>query len=147
MWVTLAHREGEFYHGHVNNEPKTRGSVSEGMGLWFRAEHVIDYAGPNGENQASERADAVQCNQHGISHTCYVCEHLTPEAPRRGFNFADTDSPRPDAWCDECQKEFARTGSWESPGTREPSILIVCGGCYDALKERHSRSVDSDPAI
>lgn len=137
MWVTLSGRDGEYYHGHLANEPHTRGAAREGMPVWFRAEHVIDYAGPEGENKASESAKAVRCDRHGLSHCCYVCEHLTPDSERRGFNTADPDSSRPDAWCDECHKEVSRAGSWEAPGVREPKIRLVCGGCYDALKARH----------
>lgn len=141
MWVTLGGREGEFYHGHVANEPRTRGSVTEGMPVWFRAEHVIDYSDAAGENKASESARTIQCARHGHSHRCYVCEHLTPDSERRGFNTADPNTSRPDAWCDRCHEEFIRAGSWEG-APEEPSIRIVCGGCYDALRKRHQREAD-----
>lgn len=137
MWVTLASREGDCYHGHLANAPHTKGKAHEGMAVWFRAEHVIDFAGPNGEAQATETAEAVRCHQHGVSLKCYVCEHLTPDSEGRGFHAADTEDVRPDAWCDECHQEFMRAESWEAPGTREPTIKLVCGGCYDALKVRH----------
>ena len=138
MWVTLTGREGEFYHGHLANEPHTRGTAKEGMPVWFRAEHVIDYAGADGKEKASESADAVHCARHGQSPRCYVCEHLTHESEPRGFNTADPDSARPDAWCDDCHMEFTRAGSWDATGAREPNIRLVCGGCYDELKARHS---------
>jgi hypothetical protein len=138
MWVTFCGRDGAFYHGHLANEPRTPGTARQGMPVWFLPEHVIDHAGPEGENQASESADAVRCSRHGLSHQCFVCEHLTPDSDGRGFNTADPDSLRPDAWCDRCHEELTRAGSWEA-ATAEPKIHLVCGGCYDALRRRHSR--------
>lgn len=146
MWVELSGREGDFYHGHLANEPRTRGAACEDMAVWFRAEHVIDYAGPDGEDRASERADALRCSRHGLSHRCYVCEHLTPDSEGRGFNTADPDGARPDAWCDRCHEVFTRAGSWEA-AEDEPKICIVCGGCYDALRQRHGRQQRSRRAI
>jgi len=139
MWVRLTGRHGEFYHGHLANAPYTEGRVEEGMPVWFRAEHVIDFAGPNGEDQASESPEALRCQNHGPSYQCYVCKHLKFEGDARGFHTADPEALRPDAWCDECHAEYVRFGSWEAPGVREPEIMVVCGGCYDALKRRHTR--------
>lgn len=146
MWVSLVSREGEHYHGHLANDPHTRGTARDGMAVWFRAEHVIDYAGPQGEQRASESAEAVRCGQHGLSRKCYVCEHLTPDSADRGFNTADPEIHRPDAWCDQCHEMFIRAGSWEAV-EQEPRISLVCGGCYDALKKRHARHRTSRPAI
>lgn len=139
MWVSLDMRDDAFYHGHLANTPHTRSRAQQGMAVWFRAEHVIDYAGPDGENQASESADAVRCRNHGTSAKCYVCVHLTPDTEGRGFNFADLEALRPDAWCDECHHEFIKTHDWETAAV-EPSIKIVCGGCYDTLKRRHAHA-------
>ncbi len=140
MWVTLAHQDGDWYHGHLANTPRTRGRVVEGTPIWYRAEHVIDYAGPDGENQASESADAVRCRMHGLSERCYVCEHLTPDAEPCGFNTASDDVLRPDAWCDACQVIVDQAGSWDALGDQHPKIKLVCGGCYDMLKARHERN-------
>lgn len=141
MWVTLDARDGELYHGHLANEPQTQGTAREGMAVWYRAEHVIDYAGPNGENQASASAEAVRCGRHGVSERCYVCEHLTPDSEGRGFHCVPDDATlRPDAWCDACQRVFEAAGDWERAGGQEPKIHLVCGGCYDALRDRHRRN-------
>lgn len=141
MWVTLTGRTGEFYHGHLANEPKTPGPVYEDMPIWFRAEHVIDYAGPSGENRASESSETIACPQHGTSVACYVCEHLTPETAGRGFHTADPDTRRPDAWCSECHVEFERAGGWDAPDAKEPRLRLICGGCYDDLARRHGGRV------
>jgi hypothetical protein len=138
MWVTLGAREGEWYHGHLANEPHTAGTAQEGMPVWFRAEHVIDYAGPGGEGQASEGKDVLQCDRHGASRPCYVCAHLVMTGERRGFNTAlNAEEERPDAWCDECDRLLDGVDDWEALGDRQPEIEIVCGGCYDTLRERH----------
>jgi hypothetical protein len=138
MWVTVSGRDGTFYHGHLANEPYTRGTAKEGMPVWFNAEHVIDYGDSECENRASEQAGAIECGQHGLSHRCYVCEHLTLESDDRGFHTGPADTPRPDAWCDQCHEVFLRAGeNWEA-AEHEPKIRLVCGGCYDRLKLLHS---------
>lgn len=137
MWVEFSGRDGKFYHGHLANVPYTPGALKEGMPVWFLAEHVIDYAGHDCENRASEQAGALQCARHGASQRCYVCEHLTLESERRGFHTGDPDTVRADAWCDQCHEVFLRAGeNWEA-AERELTIHIVCGGCYDSLKQRH----------
>jgi hypothetical protein len=140
MWVTLDARDGVWYHGHLANEPQTTGTAREGMAVWFRAEHVIDYAGPDGEGRASAAHDVLQCARHGPSPTCYVCEHIDMASAGRGFNAAlNAGDERPDAWCDECDRLLERVGDWEALGDRHPKVQIVCAGCYDSLRARHER--------
>lgn len=142
MWVTLTSHEGELYHGHLANEPRTVGGTAvEGMPVWFRAEHVIDYAGPDGADQASARADAaIRCDEHGTSERCWVCAHLL-EGEGKGFHAGgDPAARRPDAWCDACEQLVADVDDWETLGDRHPPIALVCGGCYDELRSRHRRN-------
>ena len=61
MWVVFHGRIDGQYHGHLANTPHTAGSAREGMPVWFGPEHVIDFAGLDGENQASARTEVVQC--------------------------------------------------------------------------------------
>jgi hypothetical protein len=139
MWVNVAAREGEYYHGHLANEPHTTaGSAHEGMAVWFRPEHVIDLIVGEGE-PASRSASTLQCSSHGISERCYVCEHLVGAA-EQGFHTADDpEANRPDAWCDECERVLDQFGSWEDAGDLQPKLSILCGGCYDAARERNQR--------
>ena len=138
MWVTFGAREGVWYHGHVANQPRTDGRAKEGMAVWFRPEHVIDYAGADGEGQASAGKEVLQCDRHGPSQTCYVCEHIDMASERRGFNTAvNTEEERPDAWCDECNRLLDGMGDWDALGEHHPKIRIVCAGCYDTLRSRH----------
>jgi hypothetical protein len=140
MWVSLDARQGHWYHGHLANEPRTAGTAQEEMPVWFRAEHVIDYAGPNGEGRASEGEDVLRCAQHGPSNVCYVCEHLDMNTEGRGFNTeSNSDQERPDAWCDECARLLEGIDDWASLGDHHPKINLACGGCYDILRARHER--------
>lgn len=140
MWVTLTGREGEHYHGHLANTPHTAGAARVEMPVWFRAEHVIDFAGPEGEGQASEAAGLLQCGEHGTSERCFVCEHLRFDAPPQGFFTADDpEKYRPDAWCRACEALLMEAGGWETIGDRHPKIKLVCGGCYDRLRVQHGR--------
>lgn len=144
MWVSLISREGDWYHGHLANEPQTTGTALEGMPVWFCAEHVVDYAGPEGEAQASEGKDVLRCERHGPSQTCYVCAHLDMGSDGRGFNTAlNAEEERPDAWCDECDRLLEGGDDWDALGDRHPDIRIACAGCYDILRARHERT-DSD---
>ena len=139
MWVELTVVDGDFYHGHLDNEPHTKGTAELGMEVWFRAEHVIDFIDLE-RKQASERAEVLQCASHGLSMTCYVCEHIL-SGKGVGFNFDTSgEQPRPDAWCDECDRLLDTFGGWDDvPQERHPKIEILCGGCYDAAKLRNLR--------
>ncbi len=140
MWVSLDARERDWYHGHLANDPHTAGTAREGMAVWFRAEHVIDYVGPDGDGKASEGKDVVQCNRHGPSQICYVCEHLDMASSGRGFNTdLKAEEERPDAWCDDCDRLLDGLDDWDAVGDRHPTIVIVCAGCYDILRARHER--------
>jgi hypothetical protein len=138
MWVIFRGQIDGRYHGHLANTPYTAGTAHEGMPVWFGPEHVIDYASADGENQASARSDVVQCQSHGASEPCYLCEHIEMHSFGRGFNTAvNAESQRPDAWCDACDELLEGVDDWEALGDRHPKIRVVCGGCYDALRERH----------
>lgn len=132
-------REGDFYHGHLANEPyTTEGRAYEGMPVWFRAEHVIDLIQGEGE-PASRSAQTIDCCTHGLSEACLICEHLLG-ATGAGFHVADDlKRLRPDAWCDECEKLLQETGDWDLLGDRHPKLSILCGGCYDQIRARNER--------
>ena len=136
MWVSCDSRHGDFYHGHLANEPKTAGAAVEGMPVWYLPEHVIDYSDANGESRASEGANVVRCDRHGPSQECFVCEHLGKRSGT-GFHAAeDAENPRPDAWCDDCNALIQSVSSWDDLGDRHPKLMIICGGCYDSLKAK-----------
>lgn len=140
MWVTVSGREGAWYHGHLANQPHTGTRLVEGAPVWYRAEHVVDYAGPDGEGRASAHPDVLQCARHGPSEPCFVCEHITPKGEPCGFNTAlNATEQRPDAWCDACDELLDGVAGWDAV-EGHPGIRLVCGGCYDALRGRHERA-------
>lgn len=140
MWVEVAFNEGADFHGHLANSPfHPEPALREGDGVWFRQEHVIDVLVP-GEKSLSENAKLVTCDCHGISEPCHVCEHVA-NGSDLGFNHGETADLRPDAWCDECDKLVADKDSWED-AEREPKIKLVCGGCYDEIRNRNGGLVD-----
>ena len=140
MWVTISFRSGRYYHGHLQNTPNlVAAPLVEGAGLWFRAEHVIDSANADGEDRASQSADAVQCTTHGASVRCYVCVHLCEAEEPVSYFVADVpDDPRPDAWCAACELSVNAAGGWDEPGAPDAQIKLLCGGCYDACLLRHT---------
>jgi hypothetical protein len=140
MWVQLTGRRRSYYHGHLTNTPHFAASpISEGAAVWFRAEHVIDYESADGSARASSGVDVVQCEAHGPSGPYFVCGHLTQSENALGFYTAEGEpSSRPDAWCATCNTELARAGSWESSDAPDAQIKLVCGGCYDALRDKHA---------
>lgn len=141
MWVSLTGREGAWYHGHLVSRPHTGTRLVRGTAVWYMAEHVIDFAGPEGEGLASAHPDVLHCRRHGPSDRCWVCEHITPTGAPCGFNTASNAADRrPDAWCDACDDLLEGLGSWSDVGARAPDIRLVCGACYDALRRRHERA-------
>ncbi len=88
-------------------------------------------------------ADTIKCDVHGPQQETFVCGHLfaaTRAAKRVGFHTAvDPDNPRPDAWCDGCEKRFQDSGGdWEGPHEKEADIKLLCGVCYDEIREFQS---------
>ena len=147
MWVEVDKAEDGWWHGALANDPQQPGRTEYGMSVWFRPEHVIDIIKPDGW-RASEGEDILRCGTHGLSQPTYVCEHLAHGAAGRGFFTAEPPwpaNPRPDAWCGACEAILQEAGSWEAAGDRHPKLALLCGGCYDACRERNANSQLSDP--
>lgn len=146
MWVEVFSREGDYYHGHLANDPQTENAaIKDGDPVWFGPQHIIDYGPLEDGRYASQGADTISCGEHGVSETCFVCEHLVG-ASGAGFHVAyDPDRLRPDAWCDACEQLVQQVGGdWDALGDRHPNLSILCGGCYDLTRERNMRpSTDS----
>ena len=83
--------------------------------------------------------DTIKCEVHGSQQTTYVCRHIldgTRDGNRVGFHSAvDPDNPRPDSWCDDCEKRFQSAGGeWDEQAEEKAQIKILCGLCYDKAK-------------
>jgi hypothetical protein len=147
MWVKVEHAMAGWWRGTLDNDPHKPGRTRCGMTVWFRPEHIIDLLKADGW-RASEGEDVLRCDSHGHSHVTYVCEHLVDGATGRGFYTAEAPwpgNPRPDAWCAACEAILEEAGSWEAAGDRHPKLAILCGGCYDACRQRNLNPSPSDP--
>ena len=88
----------------------------------------------------NEELNHVECSVHGKQQTTYVCQHLVQslrdDIPR-GFWWAteSPDNPRPDAWCSECEEHVNDAGEWNDEAEDYAGIKILCGSCYDNVKE------------
>lgn len=86
----------------------------------------------------NDSREMVECGEHGLREETYVCKHLATNNVV-GFNSLDpsADNPRPDAWCDECEEIRSRFGDWTEEAERLITVVLLCGGCYDAAKRRN----------
>jgi hypothetical protein len=94
----------------------------------------------------SNPAKPVSCPRHGQSHATYVCGHVVRNA---GLGFVQSDQvvdPRPDAWCDACERVRQREHGWNDVSEAYAGIKIVCASCYDLaeLRNRASRPLPLD---
>jgi hypothetical protein len=86
-------------------------------------------------------ADTVHCNTHGECEQTFVCTHLTGETSGLGFNTEESseESPFPDAWCDNCEIVRAAHGGWNDESHDLIKIVLLCSGCYERSRIRHTR--------
>jgi|GEM_PF-535290 len=144
MWVGVDHRagDGSVYSGTLDNVPHNGGLAEYGMRVWFTPDHVLDIQTAPDEPLASDRAP-VRCDRHGPSFPAYVCRHLAAGPAegvhaRLGFHDAeDPGTPRPDAWCDECEAVREQEGDWTERAEAFADPVLVCGACYDYLDDHH----------
>lgn len=82
----------------------------------------------------------IECSVHGKQPATFVCQHLVHSlrtGDKVGFNFAhDPDNPRPDAWCDACERVVMEAGGeWDDQSEEFAGVSLVCAGCYDRIKQ------------
>jgi len=60
----------------------------------------------------------------------------------------DPDNPYPDAWCFSCESvKQAYGGEWPEGSQFLTPIALVCGDCYQEIKEKNERSPTGNPSI
>ncbi len=86
-------------------------------------------------------ADKVQCETHGETDKAFVCSHLARESHGLGFNCeeASSESPFPDAWCDDCEIIRATHGGWTEESEGLVKIALVCTKCYERTHIRNTK--------
>jgi hypothetical protein len=83
----------------------------------------------------SERSSTIQCNEHGSAYETFICEHLLKDPQQLWCSREPTaENPWPDAWCQQCDKEFQRFGEWNEENEDKVPIKLICHHCY--LKRR-----------
>jgi hypothetical protein len=87
----------------------------------------------------SQAAGKVRCNTHGLQDEAFVCEHIVNSLHTGhpvGFHWpSESDQPRPDAWCSDCEEaSVSAGGDWTEQVMKVVNINILCGACYDHAK-------------
>jgi hypothetical protein len=85
-------------------------------------------------------SDIIQCHVHGEQQETFVCQHLA-ESLETGekVGFFWSGEPRGDAWCSECEvvrvRQGGASGDWNERSEKALGITILCGACYDRVRE------------
>lgn len=102
---------------------------------------------PN-ESATPNGSRTTHCERHGDMQEAFVCEHLL-DGIRLGFftDPQDTGNQRPDAWCSDCDHVRAEHGGWNEKSESLIKVKLVCGGCYDEIKERNILPSNAFPPV
>jgi hypothetical protein len=81
----------------------------------------------------------IRCQVHGREGIGLVCEHIAiavDRGERIGFFWGnDTDTARPDAWCQVCERSLvALNGASSEQWFREARFKVFCAKCWDEAK-------------
>lgn len=111
-------------------------------------------AGAERRGTASDRRQAgglergprdVLCAEHGRTEATFVCRHLVHGAGLGFLSAYVPENPRPDAWCGACEAlRLQHDGRWPAEAERSLGVTLLCGGCYDGVRERN---FTGDPAL
>jgi len=86
----------------------------------------------------------VECSEHGAQQETFVCQHLLSSLKTgQKVGFYWSSEPRGDAWCDACEDvriaEGGATGDWNQRSEGFAAIKVLCGACYDRVRELNER--------
>jgi hypothetical protein len=90
------------------------------------------------ENVGSQ-SSVVECDRHGQRPKAYVCDHLL-HGVKQGFVTSGNqpENPYPDAWCLACDRiRLAHGGDWNNESEALITIRVVCGDCYEEIRDRN----------
>jgi hypothetical protein len=94
-----------------------------------------------GESHAISQYKTVHCDRHGDRQAAYICDHLLRGARQGFFAGDDPGNPHPDAWCSICEQirlaHASSDGEWNEKSSALLKVRLVCGGCYEDIKERN----------
>ena len=99
-------------------------------------------------NRTPRECKAIHCDRHGDRREAYVCDHMLQGAGQGFFSGDDPGNPHPDAWCSKCdQIRVAHGGSdgdWNDKSIALIKVRLVCGDCYEEIKERNMLSTEGN---
>ena len=88
----------------------------------------------------TDEDDRINCLTHGRSSiTATVCCHQVRSETPVGFVENSNDPDDQQAWCCACDALFVKEGSLTRKFRKFCDFAVVCGKCYAAIKERHSK--------
>jgi hypothetical protein len=79
----------------------------------------------------------VNCAEHGERSATLTCQHIAQSLLSGvpvGFHWSSEDSsPRPDAWCTDCNRLLMQdpNGEWTDEALERASLKVLCAGCYE----------------
>jgi hypothetical protein len=85
------------------------------------------------------KSSYVKCEQHGKQVAAVVCGHMIDAADPIGFVENSSDPEDLQAWCEKCEQFFLTEGEMTEAFVAFNDFAVVCGDCYQAFKEHHSR--------
>lgn len=79
----------------------------------------------------------IQCDEHGDTEYCLLCQHLQTGKGLRYFAIkAEPDEPA-QAWCQECDEVLEEERGWSDRADETADWKLCCTGCYEQLLEHH----------
>ncbi|MGN7864075.1 hypothetical protein [Chryseobacterium sp. 22458] len=95
--------------------------------------------------------ELIECSSHGEQPFGVVCTHLLTNEKKSGFHEQEDEGHgKPDAWCSECHERWQLMNRSEAERERWEEICdfkMICGVCYDKIKEEHQTDYPIDLEI
>jgi hypothetical protein len=92
-----------------------------------------------------DRPTKIDCRTHG--ETCIaavVCGHMIDSRISSVGFVENSDDPNDlQAWCEDCEEMFVREDDKTEAFREFNRMTIVCASCYQELKSRHSRVLNT----
>lgn len=102
-------------------------------------------------NEATRQYETVHCDRHGDRRKAYVCDHLLHSDGQGFFTTApdeDLTNAHPDAWCSKCEQIWLdHGGEWNETSEALIQVRLVCGDCYEEIKERHLLGTENPKVV
>jgi hypothetical protein len=87
----------------------------------------------------------IDCETHGDACiAAVVCGHMIDSRVSPVGFVENSDDPNDlQAWCEDCEEMFLREDDKTEAFRAFNRMTVVCAGCYQELKSRHSRKYNT----